>query len=94
MSRFSGSLTGCGGVEATTSGSMADGGRGDGSSSLGRGNSVWTICARRQRAATLLCFVGNATGTQGETHIVQPLEHNLQHARPFGAVVSQLRAIY
>lgn len=54
MSRFSGSLAGCGGVEATTSGSMAEGGRGDGSGSLGRGNSVWTICARRQRAAALL----------------------------------------
>lgn len=51
---FSGSLAGCGGVEATTSGSMVEDGRGAGSGSLGRGNSVWTICARRQR---VLCFV-------------------------------------
>jgi hypothetical protein len=40
VSRFSGSLTGCGGVEATTSGSMAEDGRGVGSGSLGIGNSV------------------------------------------------------
>lgn len=57
MSRFSGWLTGCGGVEETTSGSMAEGGRGDGGGSLGRGNSVWTIWARRQRAAALFRVV-------------------------------------
>lgn len=53
-----------------------------------------TRCEQSTRAVSelLLCFVGDATGTQGQTHIVQPLEHNLQHARPFGAVVSQLRA--
>ena len=51
VSRFSGSLTDCGGVEATTSGSMAEDGRGAGSGNLGIGNSVWTICARDQRAA-------------------------------------------
>jgi hypothetical protein len=56
-SRFSGSLAGCGGVEATTSGSMAGGGRATGRGSLGRGNSEWTICAWCQRGGVLVGLV-------------------------------------
>ena len=83
MACCSTSLAAWGGVEATTPGSIV-GGSGAGRCREGIGNSLCTIwdyqhgtCPRRAQARSF-------------THIVEPLKHVLEHARPFRAVACQL----
>jgi hypothetical protein len=55
---------------------------------------VWgegTRCGQSARAVSELLYFDTRLARK-ETHLVQPLEHDLEHARPFGAVAGQLCA--
>jgi hypothetical protein len=53
----------------------------------------WEIrCGQSALGVSEVCGVVKGTRRRRkETHIVQPLEHALEHSRPFGAVAGQLR---